>query len=859
MDPFLSGVVGAPGHDAQTAPPEFRRRLPALPVATAVAAGITIDHFANWSPAVWLSLGAVGWLLWIVASYLDSRSRRVPAFASRLRAGVGFDLASLFTLLLTLSSAGGCWHHLCWSSVGPLEIAQFAREEPHPVRVVGRVADRPGKLPQRDHVFSAGRRRGERSVCQIDCQSLESLGRSTPVTGRMRLLVEGEIANLAPGDTVDIVGTFSRPRGASNPGGFDFRAFLRTSGVHCTLQCSEPEDVRLVERGNTWWQRGRGALRTSAESLLARNLSETTAPVGIALLLGTRTAIPDDLRTAFTESGTMHILAISGANVGILVGLLWGVTRLFRLRRQGTAAVILCGVLGYSFLADSQPPVLRAVLMVVAIVSGQPWHRRGPLANGLALAILGVLIWNPTHLFDTGAQLSFLAVAALLWSPTLALELSRNKPELDPLDRLERQVDFWRRIGGWLRDEFRIAVVALAAVWLFTLPLTMARFHLVSPVGFLANLVLAPLSVAVLWAGYLLLTVGLVLPAVAGPLGFLFDAGLRLLIETVESAAAVPLGHFYIPGPSEGWLLGFYLVLVAVVFGGSGGRLRALGWRGLLLWCVLGLAWSAWPASAKELRCTFLSVGHGVGVLVELPDGRTIVYDLGQMDNGAQARHALEGALWQRGRARVDALVLSHSDTDHFNGVPGLARTLSVGEVFVHSSFLDFSERPVRETCDELAKARVPIRVVWEGDRLALDSETIIEVLHPARGRTYASDNASSLVLAIEYRGRRFLLTGDLEKRGLQTLLEQEPWPVDVMLSPHHGALAANTRSLAQWATPGYVIVSGSARDGRGGLRRIYGEETQVLSTHDHGAITFVVNDRGDLRYETFRAVDARR
>src|SRR5207237_2215776 len=83
-----------------------------------------------------------------------------------------------------------------------------------------------------------------------------------------------------------------------------------------------------------------------------------------------------------------------------------------------SVCLILAGVLAYSFVADAQPPVMRAVLMIVALLAGRPWHRDGSLVNGLALAAIGVLLWNPSHLFDTGAQLSFLAVAALIWAPT---------------------------------------------------------------------------------------------------------------------------------------------------------------------------------------------------------------------------------------------------------------------------------------------------------------------------------------------------------------------------------------------------------------------------------------------------------
>src|SRR5262249_61607293 len=127
----------------------------------------------------------------------------------------------------------------------------------------------------------------------------------------------------------------------------------------------------------------------------------------------------------------------------------------------------------------------------------------------------------------------------------------------------------------WLRSVWHALVtlhVTMAAIWLFTLPLTMARFNLISLVGFAVNVLLAPLVVAILWCGYALLLTGLVIPALAGPFAFGFDRGLRLMLGLIESAAAVPGGHLYLGGPSDTWLVGFYLCAAALASGLPAGR-----------------------------------------------------------------------------------------------------------------------------------------------------------------------------------------------------------------------------------------------------------------------------------------------
>ena len=142
-----------------------------------------------------------------------------------------------------------------------------------------------------------------------------------------------------------------------------------------------------------------------------RDLSHRNAPVAAALIFGGRMGMEEEIRDAFAQSGTLHVLAISGTHVAILAALLWGLSRLFRLSARGAALAIIAGVLAYTVLTDCRPPVIRATLLVclffgsIALID-----RRPSLPSALALAAIAILMWNPSDLFDVGAQLSFLGV-----------------------------------------------------------------------------------------------------------------------------------------------------------------------------------------------------------------------------------------------------------------------------------------------------------------------------------------------------------------------------------------------------------------------------------------------------------------
>ncbi len=837
--PRIAIAIAAPAKTAAqapgTKPPEParpRRRAPAVPVALAFAGGILTDSLCGTSLLVWPILSSVALCVWLICW------RR------------GALTVSAVCLLASAMLAGGGWHHLRWSMARVDDVNAFASSRPEPVRILGRLVEQPAIVPRRPQELPVAIPQYDRTLCTLECTSLVAEKRVIPVSGRVRLDVTGHLEGVGVGDVVDVVGQFARVRGPRNPGEFDYSAALRALGINVQVFCGEPDDVRVAQAAAKSWRGWQARLRFHAERLLTEQLSERTAAVGTALLLGTRTGITDELRQAFAESGTMHILAISGANVGVLAGLLWLIARVAGCGRFTTAGIVLLGILGYALLADSQPPVLRAVLMFAAVLAGRPWFRTTPLVNGLAIAALGVLVANPTHLFDVGAQLSFLAVAALIWTPSWIPARWRKALAWNPVaDSAPRWLALWWPTAS---RSLLMSVGSLTAIWLFTLPLTVARFHLFSPIGLVVNLLLAPVVVIIMWSGYALLMLGLLVKSAGAPFAFLFDGGLRLMLWIVEESAALDWGHAYLPGPGNGWLVGYYACLLAVACGLPGDRLRRWGWRAMLMWLVAGFGVALLPRHTGELRCTFLSVGHGLAVLVEMPNGKTLLYDAGQLQNGSRARDVVRGTLWEIGIPRIDALVISHADIDHFNGVPGLSRTMPIGEVLVHPSFLDFDQESVRLTCDRLAERKVPIRNIWAGDRLMLDGRVSVVVRSPGVNERHALDNANSVVLEITHADRRILLTGDLEQEGLRMLLEQPPVVSDVLLAPHHGSLDANTPELAAWSRARIVVVSGGRNDPKERLRAIYGPEATVLSTAESGAVSVAISADGAVRLTPF-------
>jgi competence protein ComEC len=190
----------------------------------------------------------------------------------------------------------------------------------------------------------------------------------------------------------------------------------------------------------------------------------------------------------------------------------------------------------------------------------------------------------------------------------------------------------------------------------------------------------------------------------------------------------------------------------------------------------------------RPLACNFVAVGHGVSVLVELPDGRNLLYDAGRLGSPLAGVRPISAVLWSRGISHLDAVVVSHADADHFNALPELLDRFSVGVVYVSPVMFEREPPAVKELHAAIKRRGIEIRKRSAGDHMLESTGLTIKLLHPTAKGVIGSDNANSIVLLIEYAGRRVLLTGDLESPGLDDVLDEEPLDCDVVLAPHHGS-----------------------------------------------------------------------
>ncbi len=217
----------------------------------------------------------------------------------------------------------------------------------------------------------------------------------------------------------------------------------------------------------------------------------------------------------------------------------------------------------------------------------------------------------------------------------------------------------------------------------------------------------------------------------------------------------------------------------------------AISVRAGLSWIVIGLNVGTGSSPERGARAHSFRLVT-VKRLMEFPNGRTALYDAGGMVGGASVARRFSQAVWTTGRSRLDAVIISHADGDHCNALPRTEPHCFAGWTVRPPQLSRLDSASVAEAIEQSAKRWRPGPSAFRGQSLVIDRSVSLDVLHPPHDFRSPHDNPNSIILSLEYAGRRIVLTGDLELEGLERLLKTPPLHADVLLSPHHGSLKAN-------------------------------------------------------------------
>ncbi|MCP4589565.1 MAG: ComEC/Rec2 family competence protein [bacterium] len=827
------------------------RRPPAplcLPAA-GVVGGIVFDDLLGVGGAPYLCalLMGTGLLMW-------PRARR--------------ESLRLATLLLAFG-VGGLGHDGQARQLPDAHVLRHTGDAPLLARVTGTVITAPRTSGRGDNVFAPWWFDAGRTGFLLDADTIKLAEEATPATGLVKVTVRAPVVSVGVGDRVELFGWCYRLRPPDNPGQSDWSQYSRRRGICVGFTCDRRENLQRLETGRSV-ERLWDSLRRKVRGLLLGEMlayGGREATLLDTMVLGRRGAIEGALNEAFIRIGCAHYLAVSGMHVGMLGLLVWFVCRAASIPVRGSAFVVIVVTVLYAALADPRPPILRATIMTVAVCGGLVLGRSANFLNSLSLAALVILSVSPAQLFDAGFQFSFSAVLAIVYvSPVLMRIPQRLRPGVVRLAG-DEMADLFieqpvrsvaRRRGRWFELRAYWTWCAATAAWMVCAPLALFYFDRVSLWGWLASPLLLPFVFAVMAIGFGKLLIALLWPTLGGALTSLLQGSavlLILVVDGLEQALPVPMALSWVPA----WAMA--LAGVTIIAWLQRHRFAHSRWvvAGLGLLTVVGAASGLVPRSGDgRLRMAVLSVGRGTSIVLELPDGRALLYDSGASGSYDPGITTIVPYLRHRGISQLSAAFVSHPNLDHFGGLPSVISQVRVGPVLMtpHFERLSTARKPSQVLLEVLGARGHPIELIHSGSAPLEFGDVQIEPLWPpADLDSGIESNETSLVLRVSYAGRSILLTGDIEALAQGRLLADADIGADVLVLPHHGSPRHNTREFLAAVDPKVVISSTSARTSTRGAEyeRIF-RHVRHLCTADHGAI-IVTLDAQSIEIYTHRPV----
>jgi len=812
----------------QTAP--FANRTPAWPVLLAFIVGILFDHFLLFTMSLGRQLVCLTLLLlsWAAASRFH---RPLP----------------LILLLAATAMSGSIWHHLRMSVVAPDHIVRYTRPEPLPFQLQLTLLEPPTLDRETLPSFASAWPEEVKSRFRARVTAFQHAGRVVPATGTVLVSVTGELPVWQAGTAVLARGTLRELTPPRNPGDYNFAAAMRREGIRVSMFCESSDAIELCtnrdrnSEGSWFWL---DRLRSRAHDLITATLPEQQAAIATALLLGDRDDLNEAQQEAFRRSGLAHLLSISGLHVGLFGLALFAFGRFVNLSPRKVALLTAAGMTFCLLAAELRPPVLRAWILGMVLLSMTQLQRPISLLQGLALSGWAVLLVNPAWLFDTGTHLSFLAVGVIL----LILVAKPQAGVWDEPEAAEEKQPWWVR---QTIAAFRLSL----AITIVLLPLLGHTFHRVGLAGIPGTVLALPLLTAamailgihLLWSSLCLrLSIPFAAILTAWPADLLLQGLAKLSTVFAEFS---PFNWFSLRPPAHVVFVIYLLAGLAVYLRGLRKPLRPrwlIGWTGIVI--LLFEAPLFIPQiDPTECECRFLSVGHGNACLIKGPNGQTVLIDGGSMENGERAARAIEASLADMQVDRLSAVVISHTDTDHLNAVPFLLNRLPVGRILVNPAGLTPEHTGFNEVAERAAQMGTPLIALQPGDRIPLGQNSELTILqcpaHPRAGT--GDDNADSLVLELTVEGSRLLFPGDVTGNGQQELTTNHTGEFSVLLAPHHGSRRDNGDSFARWAAADQIVVSSGFDVDREHLATVYADRPIAITAD--GAIRLTIDADGNI------------
>ncbi|MDY5805958.1 MAG: DNA internalization-related competence protein ComEC/Rec2 [Lachnospira sp.] len=609
-------------------------------------------------------------------------------------------------------------------------------------------------------------------------------------------------SEISVGDKLSVSGVVKEFQEPRNDGQFNQKLYYRSIGIKCQVKAKE---ISVISCSN---------LLSDNISQIKDNISDTfdkiaqgeDSAVLKAVILGDKSSMDKDYYSLYQRNGIAHLLAISGLHVSFV-----GMAIYRWLRKRGVSFILSFGMavsflVIYALLTGNGLSARRAIIMCVVKMGAEVLGKMYDALSALSLAAIVLITENPFVVVNAGFLLSFSAILGI----SLVVSPLSNIVSL--------------RIDGWVDNIYfdtpvliklikravrwgALSLVSSLGISIFMLPVILYYYFEVPVFSVILNIFVLPLMSVILFAGI----TGGMLALLCMPVGTFFMGSVHYILKFYQLLCtltdSLPFNR-WVAGRPEIWqIILYYIILLCAVYMAKRchNRIKVLGTGIFLLVLTMSVK------NPYDFQVHMIDVGQGDSIYIST-DNLNMLFDGGSSDIKQPGKYRIYPFLKCKGVSRLDYVFISHSDSDHINGIIELIEmqdsSFRIKTVVMPDISFKLKDENYKELVEKAKQAGVKVLYANAGNICLNNNKLNISCLSPEMNETYSDINSSSAVYMVEYDGHRVILTGDMTKETEKKIMKTGIGKTDILKVAHHGSKTSSMKEFISKLSPDMAIIS---------------------------------------------------
>lgn len=635
-----------------------------------------------------------------------------------------------------------------------------------------------------------------------------------------------DIPSIKYGDSLYIEGEFKQPEEARNYKGYNYKQYLKTKKIIGTV---ELEKVKILKSSNGSFIHN---IQKYIRDTINGTLTDEEGNLLLAILLGDKDKLSEDIQESFKTSNLSHMLAVSGAHVSyIILGLTYVLQNSIIGKKNGKIVCIIF-LLAFMAITNFTPSVTRACIMAILTLFSSIIYRKSDVYTNISVAALITLIFNPYSLLDLGFQLSYGGTIGIIIFIKRIQEKKSNS-----------------KVINYIKQMALVSIYANIII----IPIMMYHFNTVSFTFIISNIMASPILGIIVITGFLFIIASITVKPLTRLIAIFIKPILSILIKISQICSKLPFSNILVVTPYMFNVISYYAIILYCIKSKKNNKCKII----ICLLIVLILTNFIIYIFPQKLRIFFIDVGQGDSTLIITPDKKTVLIDGGGSDSFDVGEKVLLPYLLDRRILKIDYVLISHFDTDHCGGILTIMEKVKVKNIII-SEQAEHSENYERFKKLMIHK-KIRLIEVKKGDKIKIGRYSEFKILFPT-SRLLSENplNNNSIVAQFNYNNFKMLFTGDIEKLAEQQILKTEKAEIraDILKVAHHGSKTSSIPEFIKAVRPKIALIGVGKNNTFGHpnqqtIKNLENIKCRIYRTDLQGEIIIKIDQKGRMNVKS--------